>query len=53
MESLVVVAGLATDESTRRVEQWRGRATRYDTYAVTYLGGFLLGMVILTHRADV
>ena len=34
------------------VKQWRGLATRYDKYAVTYLGGFLLGMVILTHRAN-
>jgi len=26
-------------------------ATRYDKYAVTYLGGVLLGIVVLTHRA--
>ena len=40
------------ERSFSRVKQWRGLATRYDKYAVTYLGGFLLAMVILTHRAD-
>jgi putative transposase len=40
------------ERSFNRVKQWRGLATRYDKYAVTYLGGFLLGMVILTHRAN-
>ncbi len=39
------------ERSFNRFKQWRGLATRYDKYAVTYLGGFLLGMVILTHRA--
>ena len=39
------------ERSFSLVEQWRGLATRYDKYAVTYLGGFLLGTVILTHRA--
>jgi putative transposase len=40
------------ERSFSRVKQWRGLATRYDKYAVTYLGGFTLGMVILTHRAN-
>jgi putative transposase len=40
------------ERSFSRVKQWRGLATRYDKYAVTYLGGFVLGMVILTHRAN-
>jgi putative transposase len=40
------------ERSFSRVKQWRGLATRYDKYAVTYLGGFTLGMVILTHRAS-
>ena len=40
------------ERSFSRVKQWRGLATRYDKYAVTYLGGILLGMVILTHRAN-
>lgn len=39
------------ERSFSRFKQWRGLATRYDKYAVTYLGGVLLGMVILTHRA--
>lgn len=34
-----------------RLKQWRGLATRYDKYAVTYLGGVLLAMIILNHRA--
>ena len=40
------------ERSFSRVKQWRGLATRYDKYAVTYLGGVLLGMVILTHHAN-
>lgn len=39
------------ERSFNRLKQWRGLATRYDKYAVTYLGGVLLGMVILAHRA--
>ena len=39
------------ERSFNRVKQWRGLATRYDKYAVTYLGGVLLAMVILTHQA--
>nr|WP_246297106.1 IS5 family transposase [Janibacter cremeus] len=39
------------ERSFSRAKQWRGLATRYDKYAVTYLGGVLLAMVILTHRA--
>mgnify|MGYP003525986759 CR=1 FL=1 len=40
------------ERSFSRVKQWRGLATRYDKYAVTFLGGFTLAMVILTHRAN-
>ena len=40
------------ERSFSRVKQRRGLATRYDKYAVTYLGGVLLAMVILTHRAN-
>jgi transposase len=40
------------ERSFSRVKQWRGLATRYDKYAVTYLGGVLLGMVILPHQAN-
>jgi transposase len=39
------------ERSFNRFKQWRGLATRYDKYAVTYLGGVLLGLIILTHRA--
>lgn len=39
------------ERSYNRIKQWRGLATRYDKYAVTYLGGFLLATLILTHRA--
>lgn len=39
------------ERSFNRLKQWRGVATRYDKYAVTYLGGVTLAMVILTHRA--
>jgi len=40
------------ERSFNEHKQWRGLATRYDKYAVTYLGGILLGMVILTHQAN-
>lgn len=39
------------ERSFNRSKQWRGLATRYDKYAVTYLGGVLLSMIVLTHRA--
>lgn len=39
------------ERSFNRTKQWRGLATRYDKYAVTYLGGVLLAMAILTYRA--
>ena len=41
----------SVERSFNRFKQWRGLATRYDKYAVTYLGGVLLGLIILTHRA--
>lgn len=39
------------ERSFNRFKQWRGLATRYDKHAVTYLGGVLLGLIVLTHRA--
>lgn len=39
------------ERSFNRIKQWRGLATRYDKYAVTYLGGIFLATIILTHRA--
>lgn len=34
-----------------RLKQWRGVATRYDKYAITYLGGVTLAMIIANYRA--
>lgn len=39
------------ERSFNRFKQWRGLATRYDKYAVTYLGGVLLALIILTPQA--
>lgn len=33
-----------------RLKQWRGIATRYDKYAVTFLGGVILAALITHHR---
>jgi transposase len=33
-----------------RLKQWRGIATRYDKYATTFLGGVLLGALVIHHR---
>lgn len=33
-----------------RAKQWRGVATRYDKYALTYLGGVLLNAAVTYHR---
>jgi putative transposase len=33
-----------------RLKQWRGIATRYDKYALTYLGGVTLAAIIIYHR---
>ena len=33
-----------------RLKQWRGVATRYDKYALTYLGGVLLGCAVIHAR---
>lgn len=33
-----------------RLKQWRGIATRYDKYALTYLGGVLLAATVLQSR---
>ena len=38
-----------------RLKQWRGVATRYDKYAMTYLGGVTLAAVVIhfrTHLPD-
>lgn len=33
-----------------KLKQWRGIATRYDKYALTYLGGLTLAAIITHHR---
>jgi len=33
-----------------RLKQWRGIATRYDKYALTYLGGVLLAATVINYR---
>lgn len=33
-----------------RLKQWRGVATRYDKYALTYLGGVMLAAILIHHR---
>jgi putative transposase len=33
-----------------RLKHWRGIATRYDKYALTYLGGVLLAAMVTHHR---
>ena len=33
-----------------RFKQWRGIATRYDKYALTFLGGITLAAIIICHR---
>jgi putative transposase len=34
-----------------RLKHWRGIVTRYDKYALTYLGGVTLAAIIIHHRA--
>lgn len=33
-----------------RLKHWRGIATRYDKYALTYLGGVTLAAIVIHHR---
>lgn len=33
-----------------RLKQWRGIATRYDKYALSYLGGVTLAAIVIHHR---
>lgn len=35
-----------------RLKQWRGIATRYDKYALTYLGGVLLACAVIHARTE-
>lgn len=36
-----------------RLKQWRGIASRYDKYAITYLGGVILATIVLNHRVQI
>jgi putative transposase len=38
------------ERAFNRVKQWRGVATRYDKYALTFLGGVLLASMIMISR---
>lgn len=38
------------ERSFNRLKQWRGIATRYDKYALTYLGGVTLAAIVIHHR---
>jgi putative transposase len=39
------------ERAFNRLKNWRGIATRYDKYAMTYLGGVALAATITHHRA--
>ena len=36
-----------------RIKHWRGVATRYDKYALTYLGGVTLAAIVTHHRTHI
>lgn len=38
------------ERSFNRLKQWRGIATRYDKYALTYLGGVTLAAAVIYQR---
>lgn len=38
------------ERTFNRFKQWRGIATRYDKYALTYLGGVVLAATVIYHR---
>jgi transposase len=38
------------ERSLHRLKHWRGVATRYDKYALTYLGGVILAAAVTAHR---
>ena len=41
------------ERGCNRLKQWRGIATRYDKYALTFLGGVLLATLILRSRTPI
>ena len=54
--SQFILAAIAAQDPRRRLgscmafEHWRRVATRYDTYALTFLGGVILAALITHHR---
>lgn len=38
------------ERSFNKFKHWRGIATRYDKYALTYLGGVTLAAIVIHHR---
>lgn len=42
-----------TERAFGRLKQWRGIATRYDKYAITYLGGVILATIVANHRIQI
>ena len=38
------------EQGFNRLTQWRRIATRYDKYALTYLGSVLLAAIVINHR---
>lgn len=40
----------SAERGFNRLKHWRGVATRYDKYALTYLGGVTLAAIVIHHR---
>jgi len=40
----------SVERGFNRFKHWRGIATRYDKYALTYLGGVTLAAIVIHHR---
>ena len=50
-DAAVYGLGNTVERGSNRLKQWRGIATRYDKYALTYLGGVLLACARSASRA--